>query len=92
MAASSGKQGNDSQQKLDRLREEEDDIAYRATYRSLEEQTAEISALKNTQSAMMATREKLTADPEVWKDMQDKSNLTKSTASPASVSASCSVL
>ena len=73
MAASSGKQGNDSQQKLDRLREEEDDVAYRATYRSLEERTAEISALKNTQSAMMATREKLTADPEVWMDMQDKS-------------------
>ena len=51
MAASSGKQGNDSQQRLDRLREEEDDVAYRATYRSLEGRTAEISALKNTQVA-----------------------------------------
>ena len=32
MAAGSGNQGNDSQQNLDRLREEEIDVAYRASY------------------------------------------------------------
>ena len=35
MAACSGKQGNDSQQKVDRLREEEVDVSYRASYQSL---------------------------------------------------------
>ena len=73
MASGSGNQGNDSQQKLDRLREEETDVAYRASYHSLEERTAEISTLKDTRASMLAAREKLTADPMVWKDMMEKS-------------------
>ena len=68
MAAGSGIQGNDSQQKLDRLREEEVDVSYRASYQSLEERTAEIGTLKDTRASMLATREKLSADPVVWKD------------------------
>ena len=73
MASGSGNQGNDSQQKLDRLREEETDVAYRASYHSLEERTAEISTLKDTRASMLAAREKLTANPMVWKEMKAKS-------------------
>ena len=66
--------GSESQQTLDRIREEKVDVAFRSTYKALEELCAEIETMKKTRASMLKAREKVSFDPLDWQRLNGKSS------------------
>ena len=66
--------GSESQQTLDRIREEKVDVAFRSTYKALEELCAEIETMKKTRASMLKARGTLSFDPLDWQRLHGKSS------------------
>ena len=66
--------GSESQQTLDRIREEKVDVAYRSTYKALEDLCAEIETMKKTRASMLKARGTLSFDPLDWQRLHGKSS------------------
>ena len=58
--------GSESQQNLDRIREEKVDVAYRSTYKGLEDLCSEIETMKKTRASMLIARGTLSFNPLDW--------------------------
>ena len=73
MASNTGR-GTESQQKLGRIREGKVDVAYRSTYKGLEDLCAEIESMKKTRASMLVARGTLSFNPMDWMNIGDKSS------------------
>ena len=65
---------SESQQKLDRIREGKVDVAYRSTYKGLEDLCAEIESMKKTRASMLIARGTLSFNPLDWMRLHGKSS------------------
>ena len=74
LIASNTVSGSESQQKLDRIREGKVDVAYRSTYKGLEDLCTEIESMKKTRASMLIARGTLSFNPLDWMHMHGKSS------------------